>query len=252
MQATTGIDATRPKEIAKGLSKVLLETHTLRLQTRGLQRRLSGPMCKALRLLLGQQQEELRLGEAELATRAREVGGPIREARWPLEASSSTTMQTVDERVMGLVQAHETAARAASITCRLAEEAHDVRTCKLLARRTDVHEKAAWTLASMYVASLVSCELCAARITCPLSAVRLPGMAAARVPEGRALPGSGAGGVGCDRSLRPPEIALRLGEAPALPLRRRRLRRLELFVDRQLAPGAKLARSGGATSSSTT
>jgi hypothetical protein len=85
---------------------------------------------------------------------------------------------------MCLVQAHDTAGRAVRSAHRLADEAHDLRTCKLLERRTVVHEKAAWTLASMWFASLVSCELCAAKFTCPDSAVRLPALVTARGAEG--------------------------------------------------------------------
>jgi DNA-binding ferritin-like protein len=184
MQVTT--DAKRPNEIANGLSKVLSETHALRLQTRDFQRKLRGPTCMTLRRLLVQQQDELRHAETELATRAREVRAPTHGAM-PLEASAfatgDDTIQPVDERVMCLMDAHETAALAARSAHRLAEKAHDLRTCNLLARRTDVHEMAAWTLGSMYLASLLSCELCAARFTCPLSAVRLPARSAARGAE---------------------------------------------------------------------
>jgi starvation-inducible DNA-binding protein len=176
MQATTRVDAKRPKETANGLSKVLTETRLLHLQTRDFQRRLVGPTCRALRVLLGQQADELGRAEAELAKRAREIRGAGLGHKWPLEASSSATsggtMQAVDEMVICLAQGHETAARAVRSARRLAEEAHDLRTCRLLARRTNVHEKAAWTLTSMYLGSLISCELCAARFTCPLSATR--------------------------------------------------------------------------------
>jgi starvation-inducible DNA-binding protein len=184
MQVTTGIDAKRPKEIAQGLSRVWSETHILRLQARDLQRRLRGPVCNTLGILLGQQQEELRRAEAKLATRVREVrGGTRRAARRPLEARSSVTsddtMRAVDERVVCLAQAHESAALAARSARRLAEEVDDLPSFKLLAQRADVHEKAAWMLASMGVGAMVWCELCAARATCPLSTVRSPAMDAA-------------------------------------------------------------------------
>ncbi len=179
MQVTTGIDAKHSKEeIEQGLSKVLLETHLARLQTRDFERRLKGPMCRTLRLLLVEQHNELRGAETELGRRTRELRRPARGVRRPLEASSSAlsddTIEAVDERIMCLVQAHERAARSVRRARGLSEEARDLRTCALLARQTDVHEKAAWMLASMYVASLVSCELCSARFKCPLSAVRLP------------------------------------------------------------------------------
>ncbi len=180
MQVTTGMTGIDPectKEVAEGLSKVLSETHTLRLQTRDLQRRLRGPVCNTLRILLDQQQDDLRRAEAQLTTRVREGRGGAR-ARRPREAYSSVTsdgtMQAVDERVVCLAQAHECAALAARSARRFAEEADDLPSFKLLAQRAEVHEKAAWMLASMGVGAMVWCELCADRSTCPLSTMGSP------------------------------------------------------------------------------
>jgi starvation-inducible DNA-binding protein len=177
MQVTTRIDPKRAKELAKGLSKVWSETHTLRLQTRDLQRRLRGPVCNTLLILLDQQQDELRRAEAQLATRVQQVRGGTR-ARSPLEAYSPVandgTMLAIDEKVVCLAQAHECAALATRSASRVAEEGDDLLSFKLLAQRAEVHEKAAWMLASMAVGSMVWCELCADRLTCPLSTVRLP------------------------------------------------------------------------------
>ena len=173
MQVATQIDAKRPKEIANGLSLVLSETRALRQQTRDFHRRLSSPMCRTLQLLLGQQQDELGRAETELAKRVREIGGTLHRTKLPLgSVTSDDTAQAVDERIVFLAQAHETAARSIRSVRELAEQAHDVRTCTLLARRADVHDKAAWALSSMYLGSLMSCELCAGRFTCPLSAMR--------------------------------------------------------------------------------
>jgi len=183
MQVTTGIDAKRPKGTANGLSEVLTQTRKLRLQTRDFERRLVGPTCRTLRALLRQQADELGRAEAELAKRAREIRDAACGSKWPLETSDSATddgtIQAVDERVIRLAQAHEAVARVVRSARGLAEQVHDVRTSKLLARRTDVHEKAAWTLTSMYLPSLISCELCAARFTCPLSAARPAAMVTA-------------------------------------------------------------------------
>lgn len=64
MHTTTGIAPERPKDIASGLLEVWLETRALRLRTHDFQWRLRGPICKALQLLLDQQQDELRRAEA--------------------------------------------------------------------------------------------------------------------------------------------------------------------------------------------
>jgi DNA-binding ferritin-like protein len=130
-------------------------------------------MCRTLRLLLGHQQDDLGRAETELAKRAREIGGTPHGTKLPFgSVTSDGTAHAVDDRIVSLAQGHETAARSIRSVRELAEQARDLRTCKLLARRADVHDKAAWALTSMYLGSLISCELCAARFTCPLSAAR--------------------------------------------------------------------------------
>jgi starvation-inducible DNA-binding protein len=171
-------NAQHPVEVANGLSKVLAATRALHLQTSDFHRRLAGPSCMTLRLLLDQQQDELRHAEAEIEARVGELSGGAKQVpEAPTPAASDGTMQAVDERIMGLVEGHETTVRAVLDAHRSAGKVNDRRTCDLLARRTDVHERAACTLGSMYLAARVSCEFCAAR--CPLSAAFRPGRTSA-------------------------------------------------------------------------
>jgi DNA-binding ferritin-like protein len=177
MRVTIGTDCERSKEIAEGLSDLLSLTHTLRLQTRDLGRRLTGLTCSTLRLLLARQRDELRSAEAELAKRTMGAPGGTRRGARPVRArarpTNRRTMQRVDERVMGLVEQHEAASSLARSIGRRAKETGGLRTYDLLSRRADAHDEAALTLAPLILSSFVSCDLCEARSTCPLSAALL-------------------------------------------------------------------------------
>src|SRR5208283_4060989 len=158
-----------PKEIAKGLAELLSQTHALRLETGDLERRLAGPTCSALRLLLGQQRDELLRAEATLANRAMKVVGASRVGR-PPHVARDRGAQRVDDRVVGLVEGHEAASSLAHRVGLKAKETGDVSIHELLKARWDAHDEAAWTLAPLVLSSIVSCGVCAARCTCPLSA----------------------------------------------------------------------------------
>lgn len=175
MQFTTKDDAESHDGISDALWKVRLETLKLCAQTRDLHRSLSrtGPNCSTLRLLLGKQQGELRRAEVALAKRAREVSGSSTDAARRLEEPKprlDACGNGVDDKIMVLVQAHDDAAYEALAAARSAQEAHDIRSYRLLKRRADAHDQASWALGPMLITSVTACELCPTRFTCPLRA----------------------------------------------------------------------------------
>src|SRR5579859_3127530 len=174
MQVASRIHAGRTKEIARGWSELVAQTHALRLETGNLERRLREPICSALRLLLGRQRDDLLRAEAALARRTRKVLGRASRVGRPPHASPPATghrkVQPVDERVVDLVEGHEAASRLAHRVGLTAAESEDPSMQEFLKARCDAHDEAAWTLAPWVFSSVVSCDLCAARSTCPLSA----------------------------------------------------------------------------------
>lgn len=162
MQLATGIDAARRHGIASGLSRVLADTHVLRLQTRETQRSVAGPMSSALRAMLGELHDELCAAEVELAARVRALGGAARagsgEHARPSSARRGSATKSLVDAIGELLDAQDAAARTAARILALAEAAHDVPTSELLRRRTDDSEKNAWVLAFAGVGFLIARE----------------------------------------------------------------------------------------------
>ncbi len=177
MQSTPKNDTESHRGIFEALSKVRSETHKLRMQTRDLHRALSrtrpSTNCNTLRLLVAKQQRELCRAEVALAARAREVFRDPGDSAGPLQDSENVwgdCENGVENRIMVLLQAHSDAAHDAFAAACSAKDAHDVRSYRLLKRRADAHDAAAWTLGPMLITSVTACELCSARFTCPLRA----------------------------------------------------------------------------------
>lgn len=163
MQLATTVDAVRRQGIANGLSHILTDTHGLRLKTLECQQSVEGPMSGALRVMLGELHDELCAAEAELAAGVRSLGGVARvasgEHRRAGSAPRGGSEQALDDMLRQLVDEHESVARSASHTLKLAGAARDRRSCELLERRADAHAKHAWMLAFASAAYLIGREL---------------------------------------------------------------------------------------------
>jgi hypothetical protein len=171
MQVTVKINAEESREIRHRLSELRARTRTLCTDTSDLERRLKGVTCSTLRLVLAAQRDELGRAEAELACIGPSASGTHRVTRAePSPTRSTNRPERVDERASSLLDGHEAASELARSAARKAREVGNLPLYELLARRSDAHDEAAWTLAPLVLSSIVSCEVCASRRSCPLSA----------------------------------------------------------------------------------
>jgi DNA-binding ferritin-like protein len=171
MQVTVGVDAEQSRQIEQELSELRSRTRRLRLATADLEQQVTGAMCSTLRLVLAAQGDELGGAEADLARRRPAVSGTHRVGRThELDPCAKERHGRIDERVAALLGGHDAASAMARRAARRAKEAGDLPMYELLARRSDAHDEAAWTLAPLVLSSIVSCEVCAAKGTCPISA----------------------------------------------------------------------------------
>src|ERR671913_1159221 len=141
------------REVAKGLSHVLADTHTLCLKTHNYHWNVTGPMFHALHALFEEQYTELWLAGDLLAERIRALGfaapGSYREFSKLAYIREADGVPTAKEMIEELVKDHVTAARTARWALSLARSTVDAPTEDLLTRRLAAHEKAAWMLRSM-------------------------------------------------------------------------------------------------------
>jgi starvation-inducible DNA-binding protein len=141
------------REVAKGLSHVLADTHTLYLKTHNYHWNVTGPMFHALHALFEEQYTELWLAGDLLAERIRALGfaapGSYREFSKLAYIREADGVPTAREMIEELVKDHVTAARTARWALSLARSTVDAPTEDLLTRRLAAHEKAAWMLRSM-------------------------------------------------------------------------------------------------------
>lgn len=141
------------REIAKGLSHVLADTHTLYLKTHNYHWNVTGPMFYALHALFEEQYTELWRAADLLAERVRALGfaapGSYREFSELAYVREADGVPPAGEMIRELIRDHETAARTARWALSLARAAFDAPTEELLTRRLAAHEKAAWMLRSL-------------------------------------------------------------------------------------------------------
>ena len=141
------------REVAKGLSHVLADTHTLYLKTHNYHWNVTGPMFRALHALFEEQYTELWLAGDLLAERIRALGfaapGSYREFSKLAYIREADGVPAAGEMIGELVKDHVTAARTARWALSLARSAVDAPTEDLLTRRLAAHEKAAWMLRSL-------------------------------------------------------------------------------------------------------
>ena len=153
MKIDIGIDERARGEIAEGLSRVLADTYTLYLETHNFHWNVTGPMFQTLHLMFEAHYNELALAVDLIAERIRALGLPAPGTyKRFVELSAITQSDDVPkapDMIRLLVQGHETVARTARATFKIAEGASDQPTCDLLTQRMQVHEKTAWMLRSL-------------------------------------------------------------------------------------------------------
>jgi starvation-inducible DNA-binding protein len=153
MQIDIGIDASKRKEIATGLSRVLADTYTLYLKTHNFHWNVTGPMFQSLHLMFEAQYNELALAVDLVAERIRALGfaapGTYRQFVELSAIKEDEGVPKAQEMIKKLVEGHETVARTARQVFKIAEGVSDQPTCDLLTQRMQVHEKTAWMLRSL-------------------------------------------------------------------------------------------------------
>jgi starvation-inducible DNA-binding protein len=96
---------------------------------------------------------ELALAVDLIAERIRALGFPAPSSYKQFIALSSISEEDgvpkAQDMIAKLVAAHETVARTARATFKIAEKAGDQPTCDLLTQRMQIHEKTAWMLRSL-------------------------------------------------------------------------------------------------------
>jgi starvation-inducible DNA-binding protein len=140
--------------IAKGLSHLLADTHTLYLTTHNFHWNVTGPMFNTLHLMFMGQYTELWNAVDPIAERVRSLGhvAPGSYADFGKLASIADAPSQPPkalEMVRILVKGHEAVARTARELFPVADKVGDEPTCDLLTQRMTVHEQTAWMLRSL-------------------------------------------------------------------------------------------------------
>jgi starvation-inducible DNA-binding protein len=155
-QVTTidiGIEESKRKEIAEGLSRLLADTYTLYLKTHNFHWNVTGPMFQTLHLMFETQYTELALAVDLIAERIRSLGFPAPGTYSEYVRLSSIEetpgVPKAEEMIRLLVAGQEAVARTARSVFPVAESANDEPTADLLTQRLQIHEKTAWMLRSL-------------------------------------------------------------------------------------------------------
>ncbi|HTJ80205.1 MAG TPA: Dps family protein [Polyangiaceae bacterium] len=153
MEIDIGIEPKNREHIAAALSRVQADTFTLYLKTHDYHWNVTGKMFRTLHVMFEEQYNELWLAVDRIAERVRALGfpapGTYRKLLTLTSIKEDETTPRAEDMIRALVHGHETVARTARSTFRLAEEVHDQPTCDLLTQRMQVHEKTAWMLRSL-------------------------------------------------------------------------------------------------------
>lgn len=149
-----GISPENRMAIAKGLSKLLADTHTLYLTTHNFHWNVTGPMFSTLHNMFREQYTELWKALDPIAERIRALGHWAPGSYQQFKSLSSltdapTTPPKAREMVEVLVRGHEAIVSTAREVFPIADAASDQPTAELLTQRLDIHEKAAWMLRSL-------------------------------------------------------------------------------------------------------
>lgn len=144
-------DADR-KEIAAGLSEVLVDTYRLLIKTHIYHWNVVGPLFHSIHVLTEEQYHALFDATDIIAERVRALGhqAPILSGKGldtsiELKASGRSAL----EMVRDLIDDHEEAVRKMRDVGTLADEKGDLVTADMLTARLTFHEKALWMLRSL-------------------------------------------------------------------------------------------------------
>jgi starvation-inducible DNA-binding protein len=148
-----GIEESKRKEIAEGLSRLLADTYTLYLKTHNFHWNVTGPMFQTLHLMFETQYTELALAVDLIAERIRSLGFPAPGTYSEYVRLSSIEetpgVPKAEEMIRLLVAGQEAVARTARSVFPVADSASDEPTADLLTQRLQIHEKTAWMLRSL-------------------------------------------------------------------------------------------------------
>ena len=152
-QIDIGIEESKRREIADGLSRLLADTYTLYLKTHNYHWNVTGPMFQTLHLMFEQHYNELALAVDLIAERIRALGfyAPGSYAAYARLTclKEEETVPAAEAMVRQLVKDHEAVVRTARSVFPTVDEVHDEPTADLLTQRMHIHEKTAWMLRSM-------------------------------------------------------------------------------------------------------
>lgn len=153
MDIDIGINKKDRTKIADGLSHLLADSYTLYLTTHNFHWNVTGPMFNSLHVMFETQYNELWLANDVIAERIRAL-----DVMAPGSYSQFGKLTSIREEpgvpewkdmVAQLVEGHETAARTARETIKVAGKADDQPTADLATQRVEAHEKTAWMLRSL-------------------------------------------------------------------------------------------------------
>jgi starvation-inducible DNA-binding protein len=154
MSLNTGIEETKRRDIAKGLSKLLAESYTLYLKTHKYHWNVTGPMFQTLHLMFEQQYTDLAMAVDLLAERIRVMGvkapGSYQEFSELSSVKDDPSQETSALKMIEiLLKDHEQVVRTAKSILPVLDGANDEGTNSLLGARIEFHEKTAWMLKSL-------------------------------------------------------------------------------------------------------
>jgi starvation-inducible DNA-binding protein len=153
MAIDIGISAKDRKKIADSLSKLLADNYSLYLKTHSFHWNITGSMFNSLHVMFETQYNELWLAADTIAERIRalDVYSPGSYTQFGKLTSIKEETGVPDWKVMvqQLVDGHETTARTARATIKIADNADDQPTADLATQRVEAHEKTAWMLRSL-------------------------------------------------------------------------------------------------------
>lgn len=153
MKIDIGIEESKRKAIAEGLSHLLADTYTLYLKTHNYHWNVTGPMFQTLHLMFETQYTELALAVDLVAERIRSLGekapGSYTEFSKLSSIKEAVGNVSAEDMIKDLVKAQESVIKTARSIFPVADEAHDEATADLLTQRIQLHEKTAWMLRSL-------------------------------------------------------------------------------------------------------
>ena len=148
----TGLTGTDRQSLVSGLERVLADTFMLTLKTQFYHWNVTGPMFQPLHAVFETQYRDLQAATDEIAERIRALGYPAPGSLREFDRLTSITEETAIPDAMAIAQrlreGHETVIRTIRELIPLCEQADDVATGDLVARRLLEHEKTAWILRS--------------------------------------------------------------------------------------------------------